>query len=63
MWCARAHTHTHTYAHAQWNITTQPQKEWNAAIWNSMHGLGEYYAKWAKSDKDKYFIIELICGV
>ena len=28
-----------------------------------MDGFGEYYAKWNKSEKDKYSMISLICGI
>ena len=36
----------------QWN-TTQPWKEWKFAICINMDGLGGYYAKWNKSDREK----------
>ena len=35
----------------------------NFAICNNMDGLGGYYAKWNKSEKDKYCMISLICGI
>ena len=38
-------------------------KKWNLAICNNMDGSRGYYAKWNKSEKDKYFMISLICGV
>ena len=28
-----------------------------------MDGLGGYYAQWNKSEKDKYRLISLICGI
>ena len=40
-----------------------PKKEGNFAICNNMDGLGGCYAKWNKSDKDKYYMISLICGI
>ena len=42
--------------HIQRN-TIQPLKGWNLAICNNMYGSGDYYAKFSKSDKDKYLII------
>ena len=38
-------------------------KKRNLAICNNMDGSRGYYAKWNKSEKDKYFMISLICGV
>ena len=38
------------------------KKEWNFAICQKMDGPGGYYAKWNKSDKDKYSMLSLICG-
>ena len=29
------------------------KKEGNFAIWNNMNGLGGYYAKWNKSDRER----------
>ena len=37
------------------------KKEWNFAIYNTMDGLGGYYAKWNKSDRERQ--ISLICGI
>ena len=48
--------------HTQWNITQQ-QKQWKLAICNNRDGPGGYYAKWNKSDRDKYDMISLICGI
>ena len=39
------------------------KKEWNLAICNDMDGAREYNAKWNKSEKDKYHMISLICGI
>ena len=38
-------------------------KEWDFAICNSMYGLGGYYAKWNKSEKDRYCMISFVCGI
>ena len=45
-----------------WNIT-QPWKEWNDAICSNMDGPGDSHTKWNKSEKDKYHMISLICGI
>ena len=51
-----------------WNIPhngTLPshKKVRNLAICNNMDGSGEYYVKWDKSDKSKYCMISLMCGI
>ena len=33
------------------------------AICNSMDGLGEHYAKWQRSEKEKDCMIVLMCGI
>ena len=40
------------YIFTQWN-TTQPQKEWNNAIFSNMDGTINYYTKWSKSEKER----------
>ena len=52
------HRDTHEYSGTLLN-----HKKWNFAIYNSMDGLEGYYAKWNKSEKDKYYMILLICGI
>ena len=37
-------------------------KKWKRAIFNNIDGLGGHYAKWNKTEKDKYHI-SLICGI
>ena len=39
------------------------KKEWDLAICNKMDGSVRYYAKWNKSERDKYHMISLICGI
>ena len=39
------------------------KKEWNIAICSNMDGPRVYHTKWNKSDKDKYYMISLICGI
>ena len=41
-------------------ILLSHKKEWNFAICNNMDGLGGYYAKWNKSEKDKYCMISYV---
>ena len=38
-------------------------KKWNPAICNDMDGAREYYTKQNKSEKDKYHMISLTCGI
>ena len=44
-------------------ILLSHKREWNLTICNDMDGAREYYAKRNKSDKDKYCMISLICGI
>ena len=39
------------------------KKEQNLAFCKDMDGAREYYAKQKKSEKDKYYMISLICGI
>ena len=39
------------------------KREWNFAICNNKDELGQYYAKWNKSENDKYCMMLLIYGV
>ena len=41
-------------------IKAQPPKEWNLAICNDINGARMYYAKWNKSEKNKYHIISYV---
>ena len=47
------------YIYTQWNITQPWKKELKLAICNNMDGPRENYAKWNKSEKDKYCMILL----
>ena len=38
-------------------------KEWNNAICSNMDGSRDDHNKWSKSEKDKYPMISLICGI
>ena len=38
-------------------------KEWNNAIGSNMDWPRDYHTKWSKSEKDKYHMISLICGI
>ena len=39
------------------------KKEWNNAIWSNMDGPKDYHTKWTKTEKDKYHMISLTCGI
>ena len=39
------------------------KKEWDLAICNDVDGPRVYYAKWHKSEKDKYHMTSLTCGI
>ena len=53
-----------TMGHLHNGILLGHKKEENFTLCNSMDGPGEHYAKWNKhSQKDKYHMISLICGI
>ena len=54
------HTHTHTHTMKYYSVI---RKEEIFAICSNINGLGEYYVKWNKSGKDKYFMLSLICEI
>jgi len=43
-------------------ILLSHKKEWNTAICSNMDGSKEYYIQWNKLEKDKHYMIPLICG-
>ena len=48
------------YIYMQWGITWQSQRMKSC---NYVDGTGGYYAKQTKSEKDRYHVISLICGI
>ena len=44
-------------------IVFSHKKEWNLAICNNMDEPWGYYAKWNKSEKDRYHMISFLCGI
>ena len=61
-WNTHTHTHRYTHTYREWHII-QPQKEGNCVICNNMDGIWRHYTEWNKSEKDKYCMILLICGI
>ena len=65
MWCIYiyiyiyTHTHTHTHTYTYSGILLSHKKEWNAAICNNTDGLGGYYAKWNKSDRERQILYDI----
>ena len=39
------------------------KKEWNNAIYTNMDGPRDHHTKWSKTEKDKYHMMSLICGI
>ena len=39
------------------------KKAWNSAICSTVGGPRDYHTKWSQSEKDKYQMISLICGI
>ena len=44
-------SHVHIYTHNE--ILLIHKKGCNFAIWNNINGLGGYYSKWNKSDRER----------
>ena len=44
-------------------ILLRNKKGWNHAICDNMDGPRSHDAKWKKSEKDKYHMISLMCGI
>ena len=44
-------------------ILLNHKKEWNNAIYSNMDGPRDDHTKLSKSDKDKYHMLSLICGI
>ena len=51
------YTHTHKIEYC-----SAIRKEWDLVTSNNTGGSREYYAKWNKSEKDKYHLISLVWG-
>ena len=51
------------YLYTQWNIIYPLKNDQNLTIFNNMDWPWGHYAKWNKSEKDKYHMISLICGI
>ena len=49
--------------HIHSGILLTHNKEWNNAICSNMDGPKDYHTKWSKSEKDKFHMISLICGI
>ena len=56
------HTHTHTDKHTHNGILFSNRKG-NLAIRKNMIGPWGHYAKWNKSEKDKYYMTALKCEI
>ena len=54
--------HTHIHAIEYYTVLNH-KKEWNFAIWSNIDGLRNYHAKWNKPEKDKCYMISLMCGI
>lgn len=62
-WMDKENVHTYSGLHIYMCIQshTQMEKEGTPATYN-MDGPWNHYAKWSKSETDKYCMILLICG-
>ena len=38
-------------------------KKWSNASCSNMDGARDYHIKWSKSEKGRYYVISLICGI
>ena len=44
-------------------ILLSHKKEWNNVTCSNMDGPRDDHTKWSRSDKDKYHMISLVCGI
>ena len=44
-------------------ILLSHKKEWNFAICSNMDGPRDYHTKWSQTEKDKYYMISLMCVI
>ena len=44
-------------------ILLSHKKEWHDAICSNVDGLTDYHIKWSESERDKYNMISLVCGL
>ena len=58
IWKMYTHTHTHTHTHGIFS-----HKEENPAICGNIGEYWEHYAKWNKSEKDKYYMMSFTRGI
>ena len=49
--------------HINSGILLRHKKEGNNSICSKMDGPRDYHTKWSESDKDKYHMMLLICGI
>ena len=49
--------------HIYSGILFSHKKEWNNDICSNMDGPRDYYTKWSKSEKGKYYMISLTCEI
>ena len=52
-----------TYVYTHNEILLTHAKEWNNAVCSDMAEPRDRNTKWSKSEKDKYFMISLMCGI
>ena len=53
----------YVYTHRERGILCNCKKGGDCAIWSNMNGPRGYYAKWNKSENDKYHMIPFISGI
>ena len=51
------------YIHTMEYYLLSHKKEWNIAICSNMDGPRDYHTEWSQTEKDKYPVISLICGI
>jgi len=54
--------HMHTYAYTM-EYYSDIKKEGNPVIWNNIDESWRHYTEWYKTEKDKYSMISVICGI
>ena len=61
-WCTHTHTHTHTHTLEHYSAIKKNEIMPFATTWMELEGI-MLISKISQSEKDKYYMISLICGI
>ena len=59
LWCVCVCVYIYIHTHIYNEILPSHKKEWNFAFCSNMNGLGGYYTKWNKSDREREVLYDI----